>query len=360
MTDQILARHAPGYHFLADRATGMTFRWGTSEDTDPRMAPWPELVDISVTNRCSKGCATCYRESGPTGTHMSDDDWASLLRQLVHATWGPVFQVALGGGEPTMHPALPRMLADCRENGIVPNLTTNGCNLAPDVLRSVAAHAGAVAVSWPDGKPDVAATQALRVLLAAGVRKVNIHFLLCRSTVSNALDLLSGKHDEELAGVNAVIFLTVKPKGRCPRSEMLDCASGEFAELIQLLRRPRCRTGIGVDPCLAPALIERTDLDLRFLDTCEGAFFSLFIDEHLVARPCSFGDDRSAFSLREHSLETIWTDLFEEHRRQVELSAGPCVGCRAGDGCRGTCAFFPDLYECRGRRPSALSRNPLS
>jgi len=45
-----LRRHATGYNFIGDPDTGVTVRWGRNLTDDPARAPWPELVDISISN----------------------------------------------------------------------------------------------------------------------------------------------------------------------------------------------------------------------------------------------------------------------------------------------------------------------
>ena len=348
----LVRRHSRDYNFIADARTGFTFRWGRTEDENPRVAPWPELVDISITNRCHKGCPGCYRDSRPDGSDMTQADWELTLNSLISPAWGPVFQVAFGGGEPTLHPALPRMMADCRSQGIVPNYTTNGSHLSEEVLEATARFAGAVAVSWHGGGGQSETLNAVRQFKEAQVEKVNIHFLLSNSTFAEALAILSDKSDWALDGVNAIVFLTAKPKGRCPSSEVLDYTAPAFAEFLALLHNPQCQTNLGIDPCLAPALIQHTDADLRDLDTCEGAFFSLFIDEQLNVKPCSFADDSFTYSLRSYSLDTIWGQLLEPYRQQTEaLTQNYCTHCRGIGDCRGVCRFYPELYQCQISTP---------
>ena len=70
----MLSRNIGDYHFLADQKSGVTFRWGETLNDNPAYAPVPELADISISNRCSKGCDFCYRESTPSGSLMTVED----------------------------------------------------------------------------------------------------------------------------------------------------------------------------------------------------------------------------------------------------------------------------------------------
>lgn len=102
----VLRRHTHGYNFVADRGTGVTLRWGETLADDPLRAPWPELADISISNRCTAGCDYCYRNSTAAGDIMEATAYGRVLDKLTHPVLGGVFQVALGGGEPTQHPEL--------------------------------------------------------------------------------------------------------------------------------------------------------------------------------------------------------------------------------------------------------------
>lgn len=52
----LIRRHSDGYNFVADPKSGITMRWGKTVNDDPYRAPLPELVDISISNHCTKGC----------------------------------------------------------------------------------------------------------------------------------------------------------------------------------------------------------------------------------------------------------------------------------------------------------------
>lgn len=84
-------------------------------------ATFPELVDIKITDHCTIGCPFCYQDSTPVGEHASLNYIISLARALRN---GEVFEVALGGGEPTDHPKLSSIIRIFSDEGIVPNITT--------------------------------------------------------------------------------------------------------------------------------------------------------------------------------------------------------------------------------------------
>jgi hypothetical protein len=57
-----------GFNMLFNSQTGLTLKWGKTEDEDPHFCPWgPELLDISMSQRCSKKCPYCF----PPGTKVN-------------------------------------------------------------------------------------------------------------------------------------------------------------------------------------------------------------------------------------------------------------------------------------------------
>lgn len=63
----------------------------------------------------------CYQDSTKEGKHASLEEIKNLVKDLRELE---VFEVALGGGEPTLHPDFIEILSLFHENQIVPNFTT--------------------------------------------------------------------------------------------------------------------------------------------------------------------------------------------------------------------------------------------
>jgi organic radical activating enzyme len=91
--------------------------------------PEQELVDIQTSTGTfiAEGFAShnCYQGSTLEGKHATLDQVREVLTLL--ASW-KVFEVAIGGGEPTLHPDFYEILTTARDHGVVPNFTTK--NLA--------------------------------------------------------------------------------------------------------------------------------------------------------------------------------------------------------------------------------------
>jgi MoaA/NifB/PqqE/SkfB family radical SAM enzyme len=68
-----------------------------------------DFVWLELTGRCQLRCTMCYAASGPEGDHgtMTEDDWRRVIDQSAELGARSVVFI---GGEPTLHPALPRLV----------------------------------------------------------------------------------------------------------------------------------------------------------------------------------------------------------------------------------------------------------
>ena len=123
-----------GYTSFFNPDSGFFARIPDKEGKDPFWSPHgPELIDISITNWCDKGCAFCYKSSTTRGAHMALDDYKRVIDQAAEMR---TFQVALGGGNPNEHPNFVEILEYTASKGVVPNYTTNGRGLSDEILNA--------------------------------------------------------------------------------------------------------------------------------------------------------------------------------------------------------------------------------
>ncbi|ETA02420.1 radical SAM protein [Frankia sp. B2] len=100
--------------------------------------PHTEMLWLEITGRCQLACSHCYAESGPTAGHgtMTVDDWHKVIDD---AAGLGVRQVAMIGGEPTLHPALPDLVGYALAAGltveIFSNLVRVPAELWPTLMR---------------------------------------------------------------------------------------------------------------------------------------------------------------------------------------------------------------------------------
>ena len=342
----IVRRHSKKYNFLGNSETGITFRWGRSFQENPILAPWPELADISISNHCSKGCRFCYRDSKPDQSFMPLTDYKRVLKALTSKELGPVFQVALGGGEPTEHPEFIQILEETSRQRIVPNYTTNAENVTDEIIQATKRYCGAIAVSLSP-KEITEKAEVIKRFIDAGV-KVNVHFILSNSSMSEAINILEGVYDSALENINAIIFLTFKPFGRASSSDIL-LKDADFLKFVGMIDCPKSKASFGFDACFVPELLKFTQTNTAFVDSCECGYFSVYIDEKMNVKPCSFTNISDfTFNLNEYSFEDIWANKFRNYRDESStLKSNACNSCRAANECRGGCYFFPEINLCK-------------
>lgn len=334
-------RHSTYYNFIGDTCTGATFRWGNSFSDNPLLAPWPELADISISNHCTKNCDYCYRDSQPDESFMTVSEYKYVLQCLNHPYWGNVFQVALGGGEPLEHPDFLDLIKVTNEFGIVPNFTTNGIHLNREIARSLSGNIGAAAISISDVQE--LANIDLKLMFEFGIR-TNLHFLLCKDTIEQAIKILESKFSDSLKGINAIVFLTYKPTGRATSSNCLTW-SESLRCFLQLVDDNRYKLRIGFDACFVPLLLHFTNIDPMFVDPCECGRFSVYIDEKLNVKPCSFTNEpKHSYSLRGYSFADIWEQMFVDYRK---TSTARCErDCQNKTLCGVVCPYYDELNIC--------------
>lgn len=87
---------------------------------------------VEITSGCNLKCPMCFAESGPGGTHVSFDTFTGMVDRLVEME-GVADVLQISGGEPTLHPDLPRMVRYAYEQPIqAVMINTNGIRLAKD------------------------------------------------------------------------------------------------------------------------------------------------------------------------------------------------------------------------------------
>lgn len=172
-----VSRRDGDYWTLFSRNTGNKVKFAFDRDVDPPgRSVAPELIDVKITDYCPYGCAFCYQGSTQSGEHADTD----LLRGLAYAcSENRVFEVAIGGGEPTLHPDFVHILSMFRRGGTVPNFTTkNLAWLRDGRLRSqILELSGSFAYSVTDPK-EVKKLATLLDYHEVSKNKVTIHYVM--------------------------------------------------------------------------------------------------------------------------------------------------------------------------------------
>ena len=345
------------YHFKSafNTETGAYVRTGILDENgrdagvDPFMASYPHLIDVGIMGHCIHGktglCAKagigCY-QSGllVEKPNMAVDDF----RWIAEQSKGRCNQFALGGrGDPDQHEHFEEILKICRQNILVPNFTTSGYGMTPEIAKLCKQHCGAVAVSWYRSEYTL---KAIQMLLDVGV-KTNIHYVLGKNSIDEAIDRL--KRNDFPEGVNAVIFLLHKPAGQGTRANVLSAEDPWVAEFFAEVDKHH-PFKVGMDSCNVPGAINFCKSILpEFLDTCEGGRYSCYIGADMTMVPCSFDQEkRYEVSLREMTITEAWNSAPFRRFRNKMRSACPDCGKRAQ--CMGGCPLMPEIVFCTSEK----------
>ena len=147
----IARKDSRGYWTMFNTGTGakVRFSWD-GRDVTADKSDAPELVDLKITSFCPHGCPWCYQGSGTAGKYADELDLHPILWAL--ADMG-VFEVAIGGGEPTCHPQFWKLLREIRQvMHMVPNFSTRSLDWlhVPEKAATVREMCGGFAVSVSD------------------------------------------------------------------------------------------------------------------------------------------------------------------------------------------------------------------
>ena len=95
------------------------------------LRPDPRQMHVAITAHCNLRCIGCrYGREFMTGSQLSYETVRDLLDDARDAG---LQHVRFYGGEPLLHPDLPRMIAHCRSAGLQPYVTTNAVLLREKV-----------------------------------------------------------------------------------------------------------------------------------------------------------------------------------------------------------------------------------
>jgi len=205
-------RTFPESNYRALYINGKTMRIPLDPRKPVTELEYPEFYDVKITNRCFGGCPYCYQSS--TG---ADSDFTNVPEKI-RDFFGSMtenqrpFQVAIGGGEPTLHPDFREICATFKELGIDPNYTTNGTNLTEEVLDITEEYVNGVAVSC---HPHLMWSVGVERLLQRGIY-TNLHIII---SDNRSVDEFVGIHRNYRGEIEHFVLLPMIPQGR---------ATGEF------------------------------------------------------------------------------------------------------------------------------------
>jgi len=313
------------YNFNFNKIDGSFMRWGQTKDDDPEFG-YPEILDLEISEICNMGCKFCYKSNVEySGRNMTLDTFKIIVSKMPKT----ITQIAFGIGDIDTNPDLADIIRYSRNHGIIPNLTINGSGLTDWWADFFSEWLGAIAVSIYDKNLSF---NAIEKLTSRGMKQVNVHFMISKETKSQAIAMIDHiKSDPRLKKMNALVFLSLKPKGRGETFHAL--SQDEFNEIVNYAIRQEI--SMGFDSCSAPKYLEciKNDLDFKekeqLVEPCESGLFSSYINVAGEFFPCSFAENHSSWTT---GIDVIHCDTFLQdvwsHPRVIEWKKNLLKNCR--------------------------------
>ena len=334
---------ASGFYYR----TGVIDEHGIDSKKDPFMGSYPHLLDVGIMGHCVHGQTGLCLQAGiqcyQDGLHKTQDNMRlEDFKTIVDQSKDKMFQIALGGrGDPDMHEEFEEILAYCRANEIIPNMTTSGYGLTDENADLMKRYCGAVAVSWYRSPYTL---RAIEMLLERGV-KTNIHYVLGNNSIDEAYEMISKKKIPEK--INRVIFLLHKPVGLGRSDNVLKPDDPKVEAFFELFNEEDNVNIAGFDSCCVPGVISFAPIvHLDSIDTCEAARYSAYVTPDMKMTPCSFDQElKYQVDLSKNTIQEAWDSAtFERFRNKLRMR---CPDCEKRHYCLGGCPLKKEIVLCK-------------
>ena len=241
------------FNYIFNKKTGYHMQWGETKESNPTRSPFgPVIADIEVVDMCKgpggKLCPFCYKSNTKDGSYMTIEEYKTVFSKLPNT----LTQIAFGAdADLSLNPDLFKIMHYTRDNGVVPNITV--ADISKETAKKLGDVAGAVAVSWYGVYSDKNHCYNSISYLTEYLDQVNMHFMLSSETLPYIDELIKDiKTDSRLSKLNAVVFLSLKQKGRGEKFE--GCTDNEFKTVVDKMMTNDLN--IGFDSCSAPKAIK--------------------------------------------------------------------------------------------------------
>ena len=344
------------YNHNFNTLTGYFEYWGESVDVNPVYCPFgPNILDIEISSGlCKGGCKFCYKSNGSHTNKTINMDLNLFKTVLSKFNLQVLCQVAVGICDIDTNPDMWSIFEHCRSLNIVPNYTCNGLGVTEDIASKTSKLCGAVAVSLVNKEKSY---DAIKKFTDAGMKFVNIHYMLSEQTYEKAFDVLRDiTRDSRLSNMNAIVFLQYKPKGKGLGFFDPILNHDKYKNIIECALANN--VSIGFDSCSAPPYLKHIEKDEDFADkarcveSCESGISSGYLNCIGEFYPCSFSENTLGWEtgLDVSTVKTFRDDIWHHPRviawRDMLLKSSSDCNCACKSECR-SCPIYPDITSCK-------------
>ncbi len=331
----------------------------------------PVLSEIALTYRCQNRCTFCYASSPDRGPKVPEMTTAQVKRILdIIVDDARVPTVSFTGGEPTLRPDLPELIAYAKSRRLRTNLITNGlrCGANSYVEKLAAAGLDSAQVSLEGATPDIhdaivghpgawrRTVQGIRNLKTAGIH-VHTNTTINRLNRDHLLALVDflAEMEQPYLSMNMVI----RTGGAVGHP---DIGYDEIGDVVLPLKERANEHGmkfIWYSP--VPLCLFNTVAHGLGSQSCSAADGLLSIAPDGSVLPCS-SFEQGVGNLLQESFEAVWNKRAAKYWRSKEFLPPGCRDCEYAALCCGACPLYWDekggFGELAGhsKPTSALSR----
>ena len=311
----------------------------------------PYRMDLAITYRCNNNCAHCYNARPRQQPELSTAQWKGILDRL----WAiGIPHIVFTGGEPTLRPDLPELIAHAEGNGQITGINTNGRRLKDAAFADALVAAGLdhVQITFESHLPAVH-DEMVRAAGAwedtlAGIRNALTRrmFVMTNTTLlrpnaaylAETLDFLA-EQGVPTVGLNALIY--------SGRGKEVDTGLPE-SELPALLKLARAKTEAHGQRLIWYTPTQYCHFDPLLLDLgvkgCTAALYNMCVEPDGSVIPCQSYYEPVGNMLRD-SWDSIWNHTLSTSLRERSDLPVACMACTL-------------LQECGGGCPLARQVNP--
>lgn len=323
----------PGFTAFVDAKRADSLGIPSSEELREGLFSAPLDVHMSITGRCDLDCKGCYARTPRTPAKDMPLDLAQAIIDKLAAM--DIFTIALGGGEPFLHPHVFDIAAYSRQKGIVPNITTNGLSMDAEKAERCRVF-GSVHVSCHHPSELSRLAHAARNLKRARV-DIGLNVLVSTVTYAELPKIWDWCAHE---GISRILLLKFKLTEHNQECRDMAISVKQERAILPLIRQLSRRRSImpmfdcSFFPAIASDNPSKRDLEFFDVNGCSGGNAILAITLDGQFKPCSFcqpcGD---ALSLNHN----VWRDDrgLSDFRQRRPCSASH--GCAYVDLCNGGC-----------------------
>ncbi|RLI79136.1 hypothetical protein DRP05_04885 [Archaeoglobales archaeon] len=215
----------------------------------------PAVVHLSITKKCNLNCRKCYYKG---------EENPELVKKIIEdVAASRVKAVAIGGGEPMLHPNICDFINFLAESGKIVSITTNGaiCKPIDGVSKYAISFDSVHEQTWRSPESLITAAKTYSEVAEVWIN----HIITTKEELKRALDVL-GKY------ANTITLLALKPIQRIDKESWLDA--------IELVKQQGLK--VAVDACVA---------EITGIGRCRQGIASMSIDADGSCAICS--NDRS-------------------------------------------------------------------